>query len=89
MQYKYILLGLLGLFVVLALFASNVGKNIQSTWAGAWCMGADNTRVDEMTGMTKREGCVSSVKNSTEIGSSICIIILAIGLGMYVVRQQE
>lgn len=86
---KYVAWGLLLTFIVLALFASNVGNKVKDAWSNVWCLGSDHTEMDEFSGMTKKDSCIESVGNSTEVGSSICIILLAVGLITYVVRQQE
>ena len=88
MELKYVAWGLLLTFVLLAVFASNVGNKAKDAWSNMWCLGSDHTEIDDF-GMTKKEECVESVGNSTEVGSSICIILLAVGLITYVVKQQQ
>jgi len=89
MELKYVAWGLLLTFVVLALFASNVGEKAKNAWSHMWCLGSDHTEIDDFSGMTRKDECIDSVGNSTEVGSSICIILLAAGLITYVVRQQQ
>jgi hypothetical protein len=87
MEVKYVALGVFMTFVVLALMASNVGEFVKDSWSSLWCLGSSND-VDEF-GWSKKEQCVESVSNSTQVGSSICIVLLATGLIAYVVRERS
>jgi hypothetical protein len=87
MELKYIALGIFLAFVVMAAFASNVGESAKNAWSNLWCIGS-STEVDSF-GTTKKEECMESVASSTDVGSSLCMLLLAVGLVTYVVKQQS
>jgi hypothetical protein len=78
METKYIIGGIAVLFIVLAIFASNLGEKAKQSWSSIWCLGVDHE---------EKQVCVDRVYSSTEMGSSISLLLLIVGLVMYIVRK--
>jgi hypothetical protein len=80
METKYIIGGIAVLFIVLAIFASNLGEKAKRTWSSVWCLGV---------GEHEKPECIDRVYSSTEMGSSLSLFLLVVGLIMYIVRKNE
>lgn len=85
---KYILIGLAVLFIVLAVFASNIGSGVKNIWSNAWCTTSSSYPEDEF-GETPKSMCKQRVADSTEMGSSICIVLIAAVLISYAIHTSK